>query len=462
MHSVTPTPLQLRHQLLALCLCLALAPAPAWAQKRVALVLGNAQYQHETTLRNPIYDARLLERTLRAKPLNFHEVLTLDNGTRGQMLQQLARFGKLAQGADVAVLYYSGHGMINSKRQNHLLPVDMPKISANADLDTDAALKAYGISETELIEAVEGAKVQVVVLDACRDNGFGGTKSGTKGLARRPDQSKNRLIAYATEEGFTAEDGKGLNSTYAQSLAKHLVRTDLPLLTVFDEVANDVERQTANKQSPTRSGNLRTSVYLLASLVPEPVQPPAPRPVDPSPAPVPAPTPVATNRLTRDAVLVDEGIEIRSFSRIRDVLGERGHVNVTSVNREVLLTGEVASAQDKQHVEQIVTGLDNVRHVINELAVLGNSTLGQRSSDVLVTGRVRAALIDARDLSVNAFKIATERGTTYVMGRVTTREAKRATEIISATKGVQRVFRIFEIISEEELARIQETLHNNN
>ncbi len=269
MHTVKSPSLQFRHLLLALVL--ALAVAPAWAQKRVALVMGNAQYQQEAALRNPLNDASLLARTLKANPLKFDDVLTLNDGSRGQMLQQLARFSKLAQGADVAVLYYSGHGMINSKRQNHVLPVDMPRISANADLDTDAVLKSYGISETELIEAVEGAKVQVVVLDACRDNGFGGQKSGTKGLARRPDQSRNRLIAYATEEGYTAEDGKGQNSTYAQSLARHLVRTDLPLLTVFDEVANDVERQTANKQSPTRSGNLRTNVYLLASLVPVPI-----------------------------------------------------------------------------------------------------------------------------------------------------------------------------------------------
>ncbi len=292
-----PTPTAPRHHWLGVRIVLlllgvaALAVSAHAAERRVALVMGNARYQQETGLRNPTNDAQLLARTLKARPLAFDEVLTLDNANRGQMLQQLARFGKLAQGADVALLYYSGHGMINSRRQNYVLPVDMPKISSNADLDTDAALKSYGVSETELIEAVEGARVQVVVLDACRDNGFGEQKSGSKGLARRADQNKNRLIAYATEEGHTAEDGKGQNSTYALSLARHLVRTDLPLLTVFDEVANDVERQTANKQSPTRSGNLRTSVYLLASLVPEPVPPPQPRPFSPSPAPVPVPAP---------------------------------------------------------------------------------------------------------------------------------------------------------------------------
>ncbi|MCF8157095.1 MAG: BON domain-containing protein [Rhodoferax sp.] len=164
---------------------------------------------------------------------------------------------------------------------------------------------------------------------------------------------------------------------------------------------------------------------------------------------------VAADRRTTGTVVEDEGIELRSGSRIREAIGERGHVNVTSYNRQVLLTGEVGSAQDRQLVEQIVAGVDNVRHIVNELAILGNSTLTQRSSDSLTTGRVKAGLVDASDLSANAFKITTERGTTYVMGRVTPREAKRATEVISATPGVQRVVRILETISEEELARFQ-------
>lgn len=164
---------------------------------------------------------------------------------------------------------------------------------------------------------------------------------------------------------------------------------------------------------------------------------------------------VATDRRTTGTVVEDEGIELRSASRIRAAMGDRGHINVTSYNRQVLLTGEVPSVQDKQQVEQIVASVDNVRHIVNELAILGNSTLTQRSSDSLVTGRVRAGLIDASDLSANAFKITTERGTTYVMGRVTAREAKRATEVISGTTGVQRVVRILETISEEELARLQ-------
>jgi osmotically-inducible protein OsmY len=163
---------------------------------------------------------------------------------------------------------------------------------------------------------------------------------------------------------------------------------------------------------------------------------------------------VATDRRTSGAQLEDEGIELRATSRIRSNVGDRVHVNLTSYNRQVLLTGEVPSAQDKQLVEQIVARVENVSSVVNELAVMGNSTLTQRSSDVLVTGRVKAMLVDARDLSSNAFKVITERGTTYLMGRVTQREADRATEVVRSTPGVQKVVRIFEVISEEELARM--------
>lgn len=160
---------------------------------------------------------------------------------------------------------------------------------------------------------------------------------------------------------------------------------------------------------------------------------------------------VATDRRTAGAQLEDEGIELRGASRIRDNLSERVHVNINSYNRRVLLTGEVPSQQDLQLVEQIVSRVDNVQSVVNELAVLGNASLTQRSSDTLITGRVKAALLDARDLYVNAFKVVTERGTVYLMGRVTQREAERATEIARATPGVQKVVRVFEILSEDEL-----------
>ena len=163
---------------------------------------------------------------------------------------------------------------------------------------------------------------------------------------------------------------------------------------------------------------------------------------------------VATDRRTSGTQLEDERIEVRSGNRIRGNLGERVHVNVNSYNRQVLLTGEVPSAQDKQLVEQIVSKVENVRAIVNELNVLGNATFSQRSSDTIVTGRVKAGLIDAKDLFASAFKVVTERGTTYLMGRVTQREADRATEITRGTDGVQKVVRVLEIISEDELANM--------
>ena len=162
---------------------------------------------------------------------------------------------------------------------------------------------------------------------------------------------------------------------------------------------------------------------------------------------------VVSDRRTSGAQLEDEGIELRSNSRIRNNLGTRVNVNVNSYNRQVLLTGEVPTAQDKLLVEQIVSKVENVVSVVNELGVMSSPTLAQRSSDALVTGRVKAALVDAKDLFANSFRVNTERGVVYLMGRVTQREADRGTAVARATSGVQKVVRIFEIISEEELAR---------
>lgn len=160
---------------------------------------------------------------------------------------------------------------------------------------------------------------------------------------------------------------------------------------------------------------------------------------------------VATDRRTSGAQLEDEGIELRAANRLGDNLGERVHINVNSYNRRVLLTGEVPNLQDKLLAEQIVSRVDNVLSIVNELAVAGNTTLSQRTTDSLVTGRVKAGLVDAKDLYANAFKVVTERGITYLMGRVTQREADRATEVARSTSGVQKVVRVLEIISEDEL-----------
>lgn len=160
---------------------------------------------------------------------------------------------------------------------------------------------------------------------------------------------------------------------------------------------------------------------------------------------------VTVDRRTSGAQLEDEGIELRGASRLRDAMGERAHVNITSYNRQVLLTGEVPSEQVKQTAEQVVSHVENVKSIVNDLAVMANTTLPQRSSDTLITGKVKASLVDDTSLYVGAFKVVTERGVVYLMGRVTQREADRATQIARNIRGVQRVVRLFEIVTDEEL-----------
>ncbi|TSE30792.1 Osmotically-inducible protein Y [Tepidimonas charontis] len=164
---------------------------------------------------------------------------------------------------------------------------------------------------------------------------------------------------------------------------------------------------------------------------------------------------VATDRRTTATQLEDQTIELKAANRLREQLGERARINATSYNRRVLLTGEVASEADRQTALRVVQGVENVLGVIDELAVMGSPSLTARSADALVTARVKAALLDAKDLSANAFKVVTERGTVYLMGLVTRREADRATEIARAIPGVQRVVRVFEYITDADLARLQ-------
>lgn len=160
---------------------------------------------------------------------------------------------------------------------------------------------------------------------------------------------------------------------------------------------------------------------------------------------------VAIDRRTTGAQVEDEGIELRATARLRESLGERAHINVTSFNRQVLLSGEAPTAQEQALAAQVVSKVDNVRSIVNEISVAGNSSLAQRTSDTITTGRVKAGFVDAKGLFANAFKVVTERGTVYLMGRVTQREAIQATEIARSTSGVLKVVRLLEIISEQEL-----------
>jgi osmotically-inducible protein OsmY len=163
---------------------------------------------------------------------------------------------------------------------------------------------------------------------------------------------------------------------------------------------------------------------------------------------------VASDRRTAGTQLEDETIELRAAANIRDQLGTRVRASVTAYNRVALVTGEVGNAADKQAVERVVAGVQNVRQVVNELAVQATPSLLDRSNDTLITGKVKAAFIDTK-VPVLAVKVTTERGVVYLLGRVTTEEANRATEAARTVSGVTRVVRLLEIISQQEAERLQ-------
>ncbi len=162
---------------------------------------------------------------------------------------------------------------------------------------------------------------------------------------------------------------------------------------------------------------------------------------------------VVSDRRTAGTQLEDEAIELKAVSRARDLLGERGHVNATSYNRMLLLTGEVASDADRTRLEAAAASIDNVRSIVNELAVMGASSMTARSNDAVLTSKVKARLVDAGDVHANLVKVVTERSVVYLMGLLTEREAARAAEVARSVAGVAKVVRVVEVISPEAAAR---------
>ena len=160
---------------------------------------------------------------------------------------------------------------------------------------------------------------------------------------------------------------------------------------------------------------------------------------------------MVSDRRTSGVQIEDQAIELKALTRIRETVGDRGHISATSYNRTLLLTGEVASEADRTALEQSLSRIENLRSTVNELAVMGSSSVASRSSDTVLTSRVKASYLDAKDLQANSIKVVSERGTVYLMGRVTEREGTRATELARGISGVQKVVRVFEVLSEAEL-----------
>jgi len=154
---------------------------------------------------------------------------------------------------------------------------------------------------------------------------------------------------------------------------------------------------------------------------------------------------VSVDRRTVGTMTEDQGIEVRAANRISRKFDD-AHVNVTSYNRMVLLTGEVGSAAAKAEAGQIAQAVDNVRGVHNEIQVAGNSSLTARANDSYLTSKVKARLVDSGKIHALHVKVVTENGVVYLMGLVRRQEADVATELARTTGGVQKVVRVFEYL----------------
>src|ERR1700681_3487656 len=226
----SPGPLKLRQFFLAAALLLGVCQ-PAFADKRVALVLGNSAYQNVPQLPNPVNDGAVIAATL--KDAGFDVVDSRHDLTAAETRRALRDFGDRARDADIAVVYYAGHGM-EVEGTNYLIPVD-----AKLERDTDVFDEALSLDR--VLVAIEPArKLRLVILDACRDNPFAKTMKRTvasravgRGLAKIEPTSPNTMIAFAAKAGSTASDGDSKNSPFTTALVKYLPRPGLDLRKVF-------------------------------------------------------------------------------------------------------------------------------------------------------------------------------------------------------------------------------------
>lgn len=159
---------------------------------------------------------------------------------------------------------------------------------------------------------------------------------------------------------------------------------------------------------------------------------------------------MAADRRVSENYIADEAIENRSLLRIGQRFGEKAHVNVTSYNLNVLLTGETWDEATKSEIEKAVQGVPNVKNVINELRIAPNSALTARSSDAYITSKVKARFVEANRFSANVVKVVTEAGVVYLLGLVTQAEADAATDIARTTGGVAKVVRLFEYVTADQ------------
>src|SRR5215216_994067 len=267
--------LELRRWALAAAAFL-LVSGPAFAEKRVALVLGNSAYKNVAPLTNPVNDSARIASTL--KEAGFDVVDSRRDLPAAETRRALRDFADRARDADIAVVYYAGHG-IEVDGANYLIPVD-------ARLERDTDIYDEGLSLDRILIAIEPAKkLRLVILDACRDNPFSRTMKRTvasraigQGLAKVEPTSPNVLIAYSAKAGSTAADGDGKNSPFTAALSHHLTKPGLDVRRAFGFVRDEVLKTTGNKQEPFVYGSLGGEDVPLVLGPPRAATAPAPAP----------------------------------------------------------------------------------------------------------------------------------------------------------------------------------------
>jgi osmotically-inducible protein OsmY len=165
---------------------------------------------------------------------------------------------------------------------------------------------------------------------------------------------------------------------------------------------------------------------------------------------------MVSDRRTSETYIADQGIEIRAANRIDERFGEKAHVNVTSYNRSLLLTGEVADAAAKAEAEKIAAAVPDVKAISNELEIAAVSSLSARSNDSYITSKVKGRFLDANKFPINVVKVVTENSVVYLLGIVSQREADAAVEVARTTGGVRKVVRVFEIVPEAQAKRLDD------
>src|SRR6201998_2488520 len=337
--------------LLVSLICVLFSVESALADKRVAFVVGNGAYKNVAQLPNPPIDAKAMANTLRS--VGF-EVVEGTNLTRDKMTEKLLDFGKRAQGADVAVFFYAGHGIAISGT-NYLLPVDAD-IKSEMDVKLGAAINI----DLTLDQTMADAKVKLVFLDACRDNPFAARirSASTRsvnvqaGLAEMKS-GEGTLIAFATGPGQTALDGDvGRNTPFTRALIAHITRPGIEIQQAMTEVRAQVSGETKKAQLPWGHTNLIGSVYL-------------------NPAPLPATNTVgAAPAATALAIAPRSGntdVELEFWRSVRDsnkpeelnaYLNSYPNGQFRSLAQARLAALENGGTKDKQDMTRTLTAVD--------------------------------------------------------------------------------------------------------